>query len=512
LKDERGATMRLSKYVHVFPFEGYYWAFNELNANLINFGYSDYRKIMNNEFDKLSPNLLDLMKTSLFLVSDTFDEDAEYDKNIQKSKFSNVLGLTIGVTMSCNFNCFYCFEQEYRGTGKMSKETADQIVKFCLSRATPEKMLSITWYGGEPLLASDIIEYLTNKFREANFNIVGSDIITNGYLLNKRNAELLVRAGVTSLQITIDGPKQTHDKRRILRNGAGTYDVIVNNIKENAHLFNNIQLRINADKEIIEYVPELLEEIRTTFPPNVTPYLAFVRTESVKNPTFGEVCFSDKEYAEAYLDYLYLGTQLPQPYYGCSATMENGWGIDDEGYLYKCWEDVGNKKHAVGDVWNGITNYDLYKKWLSYSTSSFPNKCKDCSVKVVCGGGKCPFRALFPDETTVGVLCSPEKWYMEDIVKYWIVHNVIPQWQANSNVSQNAATQATESVAQENQKAIPISIDLPNLPEKENIPSAQGNFKNDQGSSGFPDQKNKGNSLFKNIFSRFSNKKEDEKA
>jgi len=121
-----------------------------------------------------------------------------------------------------------------------------------------------------------------------------------------------------------------------LLNGAGTYDVIVNNIKENAHLFNNIQLRINADKEIIEYVPELLEEIRTTFPPNVTPYLAFVRTENVKNPTFGEVCFSDKEYAEAYLDYLYLGTQLPQPYYGCSATMENGWGIDDEGYLYKC--------------------------------------------------------------------------------------------------------------------------------------------------------------------------------
>ena len=53
-----------------------------------------------------------------------------------------------------------------------------------------------------------------------------ANIITNGYLLNKEIVKELEDIHVKHIQVTIDGPKDIHDKRRFLKGKQGTFDKI----------------------------------------------------------------------------------------------------------------------------------------------------------------------------------------------------------------------------------------------------------------------------------------------
>ena len=73
------------------------------------------------------------------------------------------VGLTICPTMGCNFNCPYCFEDH--GRGKMSPEVQDDVVALAerMLDTSGSKNVGVTWFGGEPLLAPDIIESLSER-------------------------------------------------------------------------------------------------------------------------------------------------------------------------------------------------------------------------------------------------------------------------------------------------------------------------------------------------------------
>lgn len=65
--------------------------------------------------------------------------------------------------MVCNFDCPYCFEDHF--AGKMSEEVQDDVVALAerMLEASGTKDLHVTWFGGEPLLAPDIIESLSAR-------------------------------------------------------------------------------------------------------------------------------------------------------------------------------------------------------------------------------------------------------------------------------------------------------------------------------------------------------------
>ena len=74
------------------------------------------------------------------------------------------LEVVVDVTSACNFSCPYCFQD--RREGHMSPEVQDALVRFVESRLTTGRYdhLGIEWFGGEPLLAPDIIEHLSARF------------------------------------------------------------------------------------------------------------------------------------------------------------------------------------------------------------------------------------------------------------------------------------------------------------------------------------------------------------
>lgn len=135
--------------------------------------------------------------------------------------------LIIYPTEQCNFRCVYCYEDFE--IGKMQPWLIEATKILMSKKAKTLKVLSLSWFGGEPLLAKEILFelaehalYLSKKY---NFKLAG-DLTTNGLLLDIKTLSRLVVLKQNLFQISIDGDKDFHDKTRVTRTGRGSFDKI----------------------------------------------------------------------------------------------------------------------------------------------------------------------------------------------------------------------------------------------------------------------------------------------
>ena len=151
------------------------------------------------------------------------------------------LYLVVHTTQNCNFRCTYCY-MDFNNVG-IHEGTKEGIVNFISKNIQNYKSVHISWFGGEPLLGIDAINEISQKVISICAKArkpYSASITTNGYLLTPENIDVLLRAKVRNLFITIDGTKSCHDKQRVLKNGAGTFDRIIENL---LYIKNNIRTR-----------------------------------------------------------------------------------------------------------------------------------------------------------------------------------------------------------------------------------------------------------------------------
>ena len=124
-------------------------------------------------------------------------------------------------------------------------------MRFVEAKLATDGSLSVTWYGGEPTLYLDMIEALSAQLRDAcerrGAQYLPATIITNGYLLTEKTAQRLKAAGIEEAQVTLDGDRDTHNRRRPLKGGVGTFDRILENVAASRDIL-KIQIRINVDR------------------------------------------------------------------------------------------------------------------------------------------------------------------------------------------------------------------------------------------------------------------------
>ncbi|MBD3402847.1 radical SAM protein, partial [candidate division GN15 bacterium] len=165
--------------------------------------------------------LLEQLAYGRFVYDDSVDEREELKFLHRRARFDeSSLGLVIAPTMACNMACAYCFEGDKRG--RMSEEVRQALIDFVRERAPRLESLDICWYGGEPLLAMDLIDELTASFRGlcAAHNLsYSASMISNGYLLSRETADRLAGLKINQLQVTLDGPSDIHNRKRPLKNG-----------------------------------------------------------------------------------------------------------------------------------------------------------------------------------------------------------------------------------------------------------------------------------------------------
>lgn len=382
-----------------------------------------------NIFDKNEIKLLEVAKKYKYIIDDESDELLDYRTKKYYHKFNeDKLSLTIAPTLDCNFKCTYCYETCKHGI--IDNNVQNNIIEFIKKRVGSIKKLSISWYGGEPLIAKEVIYTMSEKIIsicEENDVEYSAFMVTNGYLLIKEDIRKLKKSRIKRFQITIDGPPNIHNNRRICKSGSNSYDTIIANVnrllKENL----KINLRINIDKSNRKYVEELFyllsknlvnKNIKFSFG-KVTPF-----TEACKSIS-GD-CYNIEEFASEYIElYKYIvkygfvernSFKYPKPRYNyCGASNLNFFVLDPEGYVYKCWNNIGEIKHSIGNINDNEFDRMSYKhgKWL-FNEPIDEDECKACKVLPLCMGG-CP-------QQSYGQItkrqCDAIKYNLEEVLKY----------------------------------------------------------------------------------------------
>lgn len=371
-------------------------------------------------FDNLDPAFVENLKKGGMLIDNDIDEIAHLKVMHNDSKYSSQnFTLTIAPTMKCNFVCPYCYEKG-RNLHTMDADTVHYTKEYIREIKKFSPYLSISWYGGEPLLAMDIIEdiskYAINLFNENYY----SSMVTNGYNLTLENAKKMKELRINDIQITIDGPPDIHNKMRKLPNGKDTFFTILNNISAIYSVYPevNIIIRVNTDKKNIDRVDEILDYLKEySLDDRVSLYLAPI--DNINNTCENsENCFTNSEFAKAHLDYLqrnfnkgYSFIKLPEPNIPiCGAVSNRSIIIDAQGDIYKCWDDVSNSQYKAGHVKNPFELNKNYTNWLLYDP--FNHECIECPYLPTCMGG-CPNQVIKKGSRK----CSLIKFNSTDTIK-----------------------------------------------------------------------------------------------
>ncbi len=337
---------------------------------------------------------------------------------IIRARYENVrhndshLMMTIAPTLSCNFGCHYCFQGLDKPITKMTPTVRAATKTYLLDQLEGRKSFHLTWYGGEPLMDQDSIWELSKaaiEYCDAHGIKYSSMMISNGYKMTVPVAEKLNEARVTRVQITIDGDEEAHDSRRHLTSGRGTYQKIIENIKEvTARRLLTVSVRVNIDGQNEEDARAVLDELHSEglgLHNGVSVYFAPV--ESVAENASGcDGCLSKTDYAEvesrlqqlAFEKGLMALPKMPRFLGLCTAVKPNSYVIVPNGDLHKCWDTVMESKMRVGSVMKGSTRKsdasteDMWDQW-----SPFDNEvCSSCTLLPTCGGA-CAFKFVHND-------------------------------------------------------------------------------------------------------------------
>lgn len=379
---------------------------------------------------KLDENTFKMAKEEGFVVSKEIDETTLLELNYLKSQFNDeYLGIVIAPTMQCNFACPYCFEPRIKG--KMSIKTQHALIDFIemhLKRGI--KHIDVTWYGGEPLIYKDIIAKLTKQITKLalNYNVKYSAyIITNGYLVNDDDKLFFKKNNIKGAQITIDGPPEIHDTRRVLKNGAPTFNTLITNIRRLLLFGVDVSIRVNVDKTNKRYLEKLLQilnkeklndcRIALGHVQSYTPICQSISTTCITKKQFRAQEYKFAQMLEKYnFKSPFSKIELEPKNIYCGAVMENYYVVDSEGYLYKCWNDISIHEHAIGKL--GTQQTEKMKlneaKYLTWNPCNI-KKCRQCKELPFCMGG-CPFMANVLEKT----LCEHKLFELSKYIKLQI--------------------------------------------------------------------------------------------
>jgi uncharacterized protein len=419
--------MKLSRYTFLFPLEnGHHLAYNALTNGLAVVEGEAAAVLLNfspQAFAQLPVELQQELRRGGFVVPQELREEEVVRLRYRAEQYaSEAVGLTICPTLACNLACTYCFESCFRGF--MDEPTQQAVAQFA-QQLLPQRggSLHVTWYGGEPLLALDVIENLTNKLQEACQSSQASyeaSIITNGTLLTAEVAARLQALHITHAQVTLDGPPEVHDQRRPFRSGGPSFARILENLQQAVSIL-PIALRVNVDRSngarALEFVRWLLQQSWFA-PEKVSVHFGYVRKytpscgcslEDMLQPA--EFFALNEELSELLVEAGYA-PPLPELAGGCTATQAKCFVIGPRGELYRCWNHVGEEKLVVGNVAAPLLPSPVF---LRYMLAGFEEdeECLACKFLPICAGGCVDVRLKAQDGLLPGKDCSRFRYSLE---------------------------------------------------------------------------------------------------
>ena len=359
----------------------------------------------------------DQIKEALDEINNLVEEGVLYTKDMYEEKVKKnneqeyMKAMCLNVVHDCNLKCKYCFadEGEYKGKREiMTFDVAKRALDFLISQSGPRYNIEVDLFGGEPLMAFDMIKQLVDYARsiekKANKNIRFT-ITTNGLLLNDEIIEYLNK-NMKNIILSIDGRKEVNDNIRIRVDGSGCYDRILPNIKkmvdrrdpskqyyargtftrENTDFFEDVMALANEGFSEISIEPVVLPDshnlsIRSEDLPKIYEQYDMLYKEMLRRAENNDNPF---KFYHFNID-LNGGPCVYKRIAGCGAGHEYV-AITPDGDIYPCHQFVGNEEFLLGNINSGIKNKNLSKDFKNAHIYNKP-KCKECWARFYCSGG-----------------------------------------------------------------------------------------------------------------------------
>lgn len=425
--------MKHSRYNVVVPFSnGDVLIYNGLSGALAKLTSKEYQRYLELSFGEADTELVENLKRGMFIVPEDFNEQEYVMQRFKKIREdTSLLGLVIAPTMKCNLGCIYCYQnrEKFDDYNTMSETVQTKLVNFVetIVKINKVKTLEVLWYGGEPLLGLSVIKNLTGRFlmmeEKLGINYHGS-MVTNATLITPKIAEELYNLKIRTFQITLDGDRESHNKKRVYKNGSGTFDKIIEAIKIlSSYKGVNVVIRVNVDTEVVKNFEKLLDTLEDEgLKRKIRIYFSKLEKYEHSSPTWRCYIENTNDYSklemqlyERLIERGFTLNMYPFPrYLPCGAVRKYGnICIDPEGYLYKCWHEIGIVEKSVGHVGSGF-NENL-NKWANYTPFDFED-CMSCKLLPVCMGG-CPLRAMESKKECIS-LSSNIRDYLRLVYKY----------------------------------------------------------------------------------------------
>ena len=176
--------------------------------------------------------ILELIQNGI-LTFETQEQERASVKQFVGSYFeqiqsSGTASITVILSYDCNFRCTYCTQRHTQLKGDnhlnlaMSNDVMDACFKFIENSGTKE----VTLFGGEPLMPYPDHIQRVERFFEGIRELggIGVNIVSNGY--SWKEYKNVFKSGlISNIQVTIDGPPEVHDQRR-MRRGDTFYSIL----------------------------------------------------------------------------------------------------------------------------------------------------------------------------------------------------------------------------------------------------------------------------------------------
>ena len=371
-----------------------------------------------------------------FLVQSHAEEREEMRTCFERiNRDSQRFRIVAALTLDCNLACPYCYEGNFRGRFSMDDATADLLVLRLIERMDEVKTVSVSFYGGEPLMALPMLRRIAGelsgaaKERKTTFEF---SLVTNGTLLTRSVVEELLPLGLKGAKLTLDGPPVIHDQQRPFVSGCGSFDTILANIKATWDLL-VLQVGGNYTRHNYRQFPELLDMLlEESITPEMLEKVVFTpvtpRSDgSVASGDLSAVCAcSDEPWmieASMFLreEILRRGfTTLKFKPSACMIEFENDLVVGYDGGLYKCPAFMGDEKLRIGSLVEGAEKYGSSHNLDNWKC----DECLDCSYLPLCFGG-CRFLRRLRTGTIDGVDCR--RTYFDAALEEIIVQDMASQ-------------------------------------------------------------------------------------
>ncbi len=379
----------------------------------------------------------------------------------------NVMTKPIGPI--CNLDCKYCFylekEKLYpdQRKWKMPDDVLEEYIRqYIHTQDVPT--INFAWQGGEPTLLG--VDYFRNVVRlqqkYANGKTIENAFQTNGTLLDDEWCEFF-SAHRFLIGLSIDGPRDIHDKYRYDKKGNGTFDEVMRGVgflKKHKTEFNTLTVVNSANvkrptevyrflKDIgsgfIQFIP-IVERLPTVqlriagmdlsdppVPGERPDPSAQVTAWSVPAAAYGVFLieiFEDwvrRDVGKTFVQIfdVALGNWMNMGSGLCvfAEKCGNALAIEHNGDLYSCDHYV-YPRYKLGNIMNSslgqlVTSPEQIK-FGNDKADTLPQYCRKCEVKFACNG-ECPkhrFTRTPDGEEGLNYLCPSYKKFFNHVDPY----------------------------------------------------------------------------------------------